>query len=118
MSASADALTDRWIDVGALADVPRQGARIVRTPQGEIGVFRTAGDAVYALDNRCPHRGGPLAEGIVHGAAVSCPLHNWVIDLASGAALGADEGCVATFPCRVDNGRILLCLRAWAEDAA
>jgi nitrite reductase (NADH) small subunit len=97
-----------WIDIGALADIPPQGARVVRTPRGCIAVFRTADDRVFALDDKCPHQGGPLSEGIVHGASVTCPLHNWVISLESGAAQGADEGVVRFYVLDVKAGRILL----------
>lgn len=108
-----------WIDIGATDDVPREGARIVRTPHGEIAVFRTASGDVHALDNRCPHRGGPLAEGIVHGHTVTCPLHNWVFSLETGLAQGADSGEVATYPAEVRQGRILLdCARLIAGRAA
>ena len=97
-----------WIDIGAVSDVPRRGARCVTTPQGRIAVFRTMQDQIFAIENRCAHRGGPLAEGIVHGASVTCPLHNWVYDLETGRALGADEGEVRTFAVRVVDQRILL----------
>ena len=97
-----------WIDIGALEDIPRRGARTVRTAQGCVAVFRTQDDRVFALDDRCPHKGGPLSDGIVHGAAVTCPLHNWVISLETGLAQGADSGSVATFPARVDGGRVFL----------
>ena len=97
-----------WIDVGRIADIPARGARVVKTPRGPIAVFRTEMDTYFAVDNRCPHRGGPLSEGIVHGEAVTCPLHNWVIDLKSGKALGADEGCVRTIPVKIEGGRIFL----------
>lgn len=97
-----------WIDIAALDDIPRRGARIVKTRQGCVAVFRTAGDSVFALDNACPHKAGPLAEGIVHGTSVTCPLHNWVISLETGEAQGADEGQVQTYPARVENDRILL----------
>ncbi len=97
-----------WIDIAALDDIPRRGARVVKTRQGCVAVFRTAEDQVYALDNACPHNAGPLAEGIVHGASVTCPLHNWVISLETGQAQGADEGQVQTYPASVENGRILL----------
>lgn len=97
-----------WIDIGRLADIPPRGARCVQTAHGRIGVFRTADDRVFALDNRCPHRGGPLTEGIVHGHAVTCPLHNWVIALDTGCAQGADEGRTRCWPVRVDGDRILL----------
>lgn len=98
----------RFIDIAGLEDIPRQGARVVKTAQGCIAVFRTAEDQVFALDDRCPHKGGPLSEGIVHGTFVTCPLHGWVFDLASGQAQGADSGQVATFAARVEGGRILL----------
>lgn len=97
-----------WIDIAALDDIPRRGARVVKTALGCVAVFRTAADAVFALDNACPHKGGPLAEGIVHGNAVTCPLHNWVISLETGQAQGADDGAVITYPARVEAGRILL----------
>ena len=96
------------IDIAALDDIPRQGARVVRTPQGCVAVFRTADDQVFALEDRCPHKGGPLSEGIVHGAQVTCPLHAWVFDLNTGQAQGADEGAVATFSARVVAGRVQL----------
>lgn len=98
----------RFIDIGALEDIPRQGARVVRTAQGCVAVFRTADDRVFAVSDRCPHRGGPLSEGIVHGERVTCPLHNWIFDLNSGEAQGADEGRIPTFATRVEDGRILL----------
>jgi nitrite reductase (NADH) small subunit len=97
-----------WIDIGALADIPQQGARVVRTAAGCVAVFRTADNQVFALEDRCPHKGGPLSEGIVHGTSVTCPLHNWVFDMSTGQAQGADEGAVATYAARVEAGRILL----------
>lgn len=97
-----------WIDIGAMDDIPAQGARLVKTALGCVAIFRTAGDEVFALDDRCPHKGGPLSEGIVHGAQVTCPLHNWVFDLSTGQAQGADTGQVTTYPVRVQGGRILL----------
>lgn len=99
---------DAWIEVGGAAEIPRRGARVVTTPRGRVAVFRTQGDRYFALDDRCPHRGGPLSEGIVHGAVVTCPLHGWVIDLESGRAMGADEGCAATLPVKVEAGRVFL----------
>ncbi len=100
-------MTD-WIDIGALDAIPARGARVVKTALGCVAVFRTGADEVFALDNACPHKAGPLAEGIVHGRKVTCPLHNWVISLETGQVQGADEGQVATYPARVDGGRILL----------
>jgi len=106
---------DTWIDIGALEDIPREGARLVKTAQGCVAVFRSAIDQVFALDDRCPHKGGPLSEGIVHGAQVTCPLHAWVFSLETGLAQGADDGAVATYPVRVDKGRILLDARKLAR---
>ena len=97
-----------WIEIGSIEQIPRRGARCVTTPAGRIAVFRTMEDQIYALENRCAHKGGPLAEGIVHGGAVTCPLHNWVYDLATGEAQGADEGRVRTFEVRLVDGRIFL----------
>lgn len=96
------------IDIAALDDIPRQGARVVRTEAGCVAVFRTADDRVFALEDRCPHKGGPLSEGIVHGTSVTCPLHAWVFDLATGQAQGADEGEVRSFPVRTEGGRVFL----------
>jgi nitrite reductase (NADH) small subunit len=98
----------QWIDIGALAAIPRQGARLVKTAAGCVAVFRTTDDRVFALDDRCPHKGGPLSQGIVHDGRVTCPLHNWVIDLESGRAQGADVGATRTFAVRVEDGRLLL----------
>lgn len=101
-------MSARWVDIGTMDEIPRRGARVVRTVEGCVAVFRTADDGVYAIDDRCPHKGGPLSQGIVHGAAVTCPLHNWVISLETGAALGADKGDVATHTVRVEGGRLML----------
>lgn len=103
-----NAMSDVWLDIGALEDIPRQGARVLKTPTGCIAVFRAADDHVFALDDRCPHKGGPLSEGIVHGHFVTCPLHNWVFDMTSGQAQGADEGRVSTYAVRVEAGRVLM----------
>lgn len=98
------------IDIGALDDIRPRAARLVKTDFGCIAIFRTADDQVFALDDKCPHKGGPLSNGIQHGQAVTCPLHNWVIDLNTGAAQGADEGSVRTYPVAVEDGRIILTL--------
>lgn len=98
----------RWIDIAALEDIPKRGARVVKTHLGCVAVFRTGADEVFALNNACPHKAGPLSEGIVHGKSVTCPLHNWVISLETGEAQGADSGLVATYRVRVEGTRILL----------
>ncbi len=97
-----------WLDVGHLDDIPRQGARVVATARGDIAVFRTIDDAVFALDDACPHKQGKLSQGIVHGHNVTCPLHNWVIGLADGQAQSPDEGCVHRRGTRIQDGRVLL----------
>lgn len=107
-----------WIEIGAMDDIPRRGARCVATPGGRIAIFRTVEDRIFATEDRCPHRGGPLSQGIVHGAAVTCPLHNWVISLETGEAMGADEGSVRTIPARVEDGRIFIAPEAAAGRAA
>ena len=95
---------------GRLDDIPRHGARRVLRRDGlpPIAVFRTADDEVFALVDSCPHRGGPLSEGIVQGRAVACPLHGWVIGLVSGIAEAPDEGCTETVAVQVRDGCILL----------
>lgn len=97
-----------WIDIGALEDVPLRGARLVKTNAGCVAIFRTAEEEVFATSNACPHRNGPLSEGIVHDRKVTCPLHNWVYSLETGEAEGADKGRIATYPVRVEAGRLLL----------
>ena len=97
-----------WFVIGTVDDIPKRGARTVRARGHEIAVFRTADDHVFALENRCPHKGGPLADGIVHGRKVACPLHNWVIDLETGEATGADHGCAEEFAVKIEGGRICL----------
>ena len=101
-------MTD-WKAICRIDDIPRLGARRVARPQGvAVAVFRTADDRVHALLDRCPHKGGPLSQGIVFGDAVACPLHNWTIALADGSARAPDEGCTPVFACRVQDGQVWL----------
>lgn len=97
-----------WHDIGCLDDIPPLGARVVCSAQGDIAVFRTADNDVFALRDRCPHKGGPLSQGIVHGQRVTCPLHGWVLELASGDAVAPDVGCAKRFPVKVIGDRVLL----------
>ncbi|XSG82158.1 MAG: nitrite reductase small subunit NirD [Methyloligella sp. ZOD6] len=108
----------RWIEIGQLDDIPRRGARCVATPAGKIAVFRTSDDQVFAIEDHCPHKGGPLSQGIVHGAAVTCPLHNWVISLETGEAIGADEGSVQTIPVKCDGETLFISLDALSGERA
>jgi nitrite reductase (NADH) small subunit len=96
-----------WLDIGAIDDIPLRGARKIKTALGCVALFRTADDEVFAATDSCPHKGGPLSEGIVHGQSVTCPLHNWVFDLNTGQAQGED-GRISTYPVRLDAGRILI----------
>ena len=107
-----------WIAIGTLSDIPLRGARCVNTPKGRIGVFRTAENEVFAIEDHCPHKGGPLSQGIVHGKSVTCPLHNWVIALDTGRAQGADEGAVGTIPVKIEHEQIFIALEAAAAEAA
>lgn len=100
--------TAGWIEVGAVDQVPRLGSKVVTTAEGNIAVFRTGTDEIFALNDRCPHKGGPLSQGIVHGQRVTCPLHGWVISLDNGEAAAPDVGCAHTVPVRIEHGRILL----------
>lgn len=113
-----NALVKDWIDIGAVDDIPVRGSRLVTCPSGDIAVFRAADDSVFALYDRCPHKGGPLSQGIVHGKAVTCPLHSWVISLDNGEAQGADKGCAHTVETKIENGRVLMIARAFRRRAA
>jgi nitrite reductase (NADH) small subunit len=98
----------QFIDIGALEDIPQRGARVVHTPEGEIAVFRTASDQIFAVDEWLPGKAGPLSNGIQHGICVTDPMYNWVFDLATGAAQGADDGHIRVWDTRLEGGRVLL----------
>ena len=103
-----------WLDIGSAQQIEAGTARTLPVEDAsgakvrEIAVFRTMRGEFFAIENTCPHRQGPLSQGIVHGDVVTCPLHNWNISLRTGVALGGDEGCVPTIPLRVDAGRLYL----------
>ena len=99
-----------WFDVGLLEDIPVRGARRIHTPAGVVALFRTGDDRLFALKDQCPHKRGPLADGMVCGHAVACPLHNWMIDLATGLPLGADagKGSTPTVPVTLEAGRVFV----------
>ena len=103
--------TSQWVVVCAIDDIPRLGARVVKSTVGAIAVFRDAEDEVFALRDQCPHKGGPLSQGIVHGRKVACPLHGWNICLDDGQAVAPDAGCAETFPVKVEDGAVLLKLK-------
>lgn len=108
MPSSPGANERGWTMVCSLPAIPVRGARTVETKRGTIALFRTGDDAVYALDDRCPHRGGPLSQGLVFDRKVACPLHNQVFALDTGTAVAPDEGCVRTYPVRVIDAQVFV----------
>jgi nitrite reductase (NADH) small subunit len=106
---------EAWIDVCALDDVPSPGARRVKVGAAIIALLRPDGERVFALEDRCPHKGGPLSEGIVTHDRVACPLHGRCIELATGKMIAPDEGETRTFGVRVEGGRVLLEREALVE---
>jgi nitrite reductase (NADH) small subunit len=99
-----------WIEAGALESIPARGARVLYVADWRIAVFRTSQDEVFALRDSCPHRGGPLSQGIVHGRCVTCPLHDWVIDLSTGLATGPDEGGTPVYETQVRDGAVFIAI--------
>jgi nitrite reductase (NADH) small subunit len=97
-----------WRHVCALIDIPVLGARVVKSDRGEIAIFRNAVDEVFALRDKCPHKGGPLSQGIVFGRSVTCPLHGWTIKLEDGCAVAPDNGCTVSFSVRIEDGEVFL----------
>jgi nitrite reductase (NADH) small subunit len=98
-----------WTHVCNLQDIPVLGARRVTRAQGiDVAVFRNGQDEIFALLDRCPHKGGPLSQGIVFGTSVACPLHNWSIGLCDGQAGAPDEGCTPKFSVKVEDGAVYL----------
>jgi nitrite reductase (NADH) small subunit len=97
-----------WQEIGTLESIPPLGSRVVASPEGDIAVFRLKDDRILAVYDVCPHKRGPLSQGIVHGHSVTCPLHNWVIDLTTGIAEAPDEGCTRKVAVKVTEGVIWL----------
>lgn len=102
----------RWVKVAPLNEIPLLGARVVRSQEIEVGVFRLEDDRIFAVNNRCPHKGGPLSEGIVYGDKIACPLHSWKISLLNGKADEPDVGQTACFNTKVEDGIVYLELKA------
>ena len=101
-------MTD-WISVCRVDDIPVLGSRRVSRAQGlDVAVFRNDSNDVFALLDRCPHKGGPLSQGIVFGTSVACPLHNWTIGLCTGQAAAPDEGCTPKFAVKIEDGQVFL----------
>jgi nitrite reductase (NADH) small subunit len=97
-----------WKEICPVEDIPKLGSRVVRAKDREIGVFRTEDDRIFAINNLCPHKKGPLSQGIVFGDKVACPLHNWRISLETGKAEEPDEGETTCYPTKVVNGMVFL----------
>ncbi|NHR08300.1 nitrite reductase small subunit NirD [Chromobacterium haemolyticum] len=100
--------SSRWLRVCALDDIPLLGSRVLARDGGDIALFRPQPQQVFALLDRCPHKGGPLSQGLVHGAAVTCPLHGWTLNLDSGEAQAPDRGCARRFPVSLRDGDVYL----------
>jgi nitrite reductase (NADH) small subunit len=116
-------MSEQWKVICKVTDIPVLGARVVKRglawqELANVAVFRNAEDKVFALLDRCPHKGGPLSQGIVFGDKVACPLHNWNIELESGCATAPDVGCAKSFKVKVDNGCVSLDLNELAEPAS
>lgn len=102
----------RWVKVAPLNEIPTLGARVVRSKGVEVGVFRLEDERIFAINNRCPHKGGPLSEGIVYGDKIACPMHSWKISLLNGKADEPDVGQTACFNTKVEDGIVYLELKA------
>ena len=101
-------MSSAWRTICRVEELPHSGGRTVRAGETEIALFRLSDDRIRAVDNRCPHKQGPLAEGMISGDSVICPLHARKISLESGEVLPPDSGCVKTYPAKVENGEVLL----------
>ncbi len=98
-----------WKPICKLEDIPPLGSRIVKpSTGGDIAIFRTSDDEVFAMHDKCPHKGGPLSQGIVHGKRVTCPLHGWNIGLEDGHAVAPDVGSCAKFEVKLESGQVFL----------
>ena len=102
-------MSNQWKVICNVADIPVLGARVVqRAVQPDVAIFRNSEDKIFALLDRCPHKGGPLSQGIVFGERVACPLHNWSIELKTGDAVAPDAGCTKRFPVKMDGGDVFV----------
>jgi nitrite reductase (NADH) small subunit len=107
-----------WIAIARVDDIPVLGSRCVQRASGlDVAVFRNDSNEVFALLDRCPHKGGPLSQGIVFGTSVACPLHNWTIGLDNGCAKAPDEGCTPRFSVKVEDGVVHLNAQELASHA-
>ena len=98
----------KWRKICALTDIPQLGARVVKRPNGDIAIFRNNEDEVFAVLDKCPHKGGPLSQGLVFEKTVACPLHGWIINLETGDAMAPDNGSTQKFEVKVEDGTVFL----------
>lgn len=99
-----------WKKLCVLDEIPRLGSRVVKSPQGDIAVFRSVEDEVFALHDKCPHKGGALSQGLVAGKVVTCPMHAWKIQLENGEAVAPDQGCAKSFAVKLEAGTVWIAL--------
>ena len=97
-----------WLEVTKVENIPTMGSRKIIYKDLEIALFKTRDENIYAVNNTCPHKQGKLSEGIVHDEMITCPMHNWVIDLASGEATGGDCGCTEVYFTKVEAGLLYI----------
>lgn len=97
-----------WIEIGNISEIPVSGARVVKHGEQRIAVFRNSQDEIFALNDKCPHKGGYLSQGIVHHKTVTCPLHNWKINLEDGQAVAPDSGCSGVYAVKLSDQTILI----------
>ena len=100
--------SQNWQKVTTVDEIPVLGSRILQAPAGQIAIFRNSENEIFAVLDKCPHKGGPLSQGIVFGKTVTCPLHSWNIDLTNGCAIAPDEGCAKSFEVKVESGVVWL----------
>jgi len=99
---------NNWKQVATLEEIPTLGSRVIKSAQGDIALFRTAENEVFALLDKCPHKGGHLSQGIVFGKKVACPMHSWHINLADGNAVAPDVGCARNYPVKLEAGVVFI----------
>jgi nitrite reductase (NADH) small subunit len=109
-------MSKKWVRITQCQNIPLREGRAVRVEGRDIAIFNL-GERFLAVDNRCPHKGGPLSEGIVSGSTVICPLHAWKLSLETGQGVSAASAssCVQTFPTRVEDGIVSIEIPAEAE---
>ena len=100
----------KWYKITEIENIPFMGSRKVEIGEIEIAIFKTRDGSIFAINNICPHKKGKLSEGLVHETQVTCPLHNWEIDLKTGLTLGNDKGCTRIYETRIEEGIIYICL--------